>query len=143
MRPINCIQLLPGIRRAEWITLPAQDIKQRLHHWRKSVDSEWIDLFACWQQYTPDAFTYQELCAQSHTEEQRLAWGLELLLHGKELFRRRGTQWTPLSKDVIMANTGFAQHLHLLQAGAGTPVAVNDQHGILTGRSTWRHFEVR
>jgi hypothetical protein len=37
---------------------------------------------------------------------------------------------------------GLARHLALLDAGAGTPVLVNGQRGKLTGRSTWRLFEV-
>jgi hypothetical protein len=142
-RQLHFIQLLPQIRHKEWLTLPPQEIKQHLQAWRKQVESEWVDLFVWWQQQQGKSFTFQDLCDSAQSEEQRLAWGLEILLHGRELFRRNGVIWTPLEKEIIHKNAGFAQHLQLLRAGAGGAVLVNQQRGTLTGRSNWRLFEVR
>lgn len=139
-RQIHFIQLLPQIRRKEWLTLPPQEIKHHLQAWRKQVESEWVDLFVWWQR--GKCFTFQDLCDSAQSEEQRLAWGMEILLHGRELFHRNGGIWTPLEEEVIQKNPGFVQHLQLLKAGAGSAVLVNQQRGTLTGRSNWRLFEV-
>lgn len=72
-----------------------------------------------------------------------LAWGLELLEHGHELFLRDGPTWTPFEEQRVLSNAGFVHHLDLLEAGAGTRVLINGRHGMLTGRSSWRYFEVR
>ncbi|WP_151758156.1 hypothetical protein [Dictyobacter vulcani] len=42
----------------------------------------------------------------------------------------------------MYSNGGFAHHLRLLEAGAGSAGLVNDRPGWLTGLSNWRNFEV-
>ncbi len=68
---------------------------------------------------------------------------LALLEHGLELFRRDGPTWTPFEEQRVLSNAGFVHHLDLLEAGANTPVLINGRRGTLTGRSSWRYFEVR
>ncbi len=102
-----------------------------------------MDLLAWWQQRQGKAFPYDELCATAQTDDEKLAWGLELLAHGPELFRRDGLTWTPLDAQRVWRNEGHAHHLRLLEKGAGTNVSVNDRRGTLTGRSSWRFFEVQ
>lgn len=80
--------------------------------------------------------------AVCHTNEQRLAWGIELLARGSSLFHRHGMRWIPVEADRVQRDPGLARHLDLLDAGAGTLVLVNGQRGRLTGRSNWRLFEV-
>jgi hypothetical protein len=142
VRQITFIQDVTAIRREQWLALPPQEVKQHLQTWRKQVDSEWVDLFVLWQQQEGRSFTLQDLHNLAQSENQRLAWGLELLLHGRELFRRSGATWTPIEEEVIQKNEGFVRHLQLLKAGAGSAVVVNQQHGTLTGRSNWRLLEV-
>lgn len=144
LRPINVIQLLPAVGRPEWLELPIQESKQRLQAWRKHIEEQiWVDVFSWWLQCAGRSFTFSELCTTLESDEQRLAWGLELLTHGKELFQREGMTWTSLDADRVLTNPGFAQHIALLQAGAGTSVRVNGQAATLTGRSNWRLFEIR
>lgn len=142
MRQLHFIQILPEIHRDEWLSLSPQEIKQNLQAWRKQVDSEWVDLFALWLQQQGESFTFQNLRQSAQSEEQLLAWGLELLLHGRELFRRSGATWTPLEEEIVQKNPGFAQHVQLLKAGVGRTVLVNEQRSTLTGRSNWRLFEI-
>lgn len=142
-RPIQLIQLVPEIMRADLLTLSAQEVKASLQDWRKQVEDEWVDLIVRWKDVRGQPFTYAAWCGQLATENQRLAWGLELLFHSHELFRRDGTTWTPLEEERVLANPGYVHHLTLLEAGAGTPVLVKGRRATLTGRSNRRLFEVR
>lgn len=142
-RPINVIQLLPGLSRPEWLTLEPGEIKQRLQTWRKRLDNCWVDLFTYWEHAQGQPFIYAQLCTQAVDEDERLAWSLELLTHGRELFNREGERWLPLESEQIEKNPGFAQHLALIRAGAGAAVIVNNQPAILTGKSSWRLFEIQ
>jgi hypothetical protein len=142
-RPIQLIQLVPAIERADLLALPVQEAKGHLQAWRTQVEEEWVDLFARWKEAQGQPFTYPAWCAHLSTENQRLAWGLELLFHSHELFRRDGATWTPLEEERVLANPGYAHHLTLLEAGAGTPVLVKGRRATLTGRSNRRLFEIR
>ncbi len=142
-RPMNVIQLLPGIHRADLLTAAPEEAKHHLQTWRKQVEGEWIDLLAWWHRCQGRPFTFASLCESQTSDDQRLAWGLELLVHGEGLFRRDGTRWTPLDEQRVRTNAGFVHHLALLLAGAGAGVQYGEKHGVLTGRSNWRLFEVR
>lgn len=48
----------------------------------------------------------------------------------------------PVEADRVTSDPGLVRHLDLLEEGAGMPIAVNGQRGKLTGRNTWRLFEV-
>lgn len=141
-RPIPLIQLLPGIRRDELLAVSPETAKQKLAEWKRSIEQEWVDLIAWWKACQGKPFTYAELCAQFATDELRLAWGIELLARGSSLFHRRGMSWIPVETDRVKSDLGLARHLDLLEAGAGSSVLVNGRRGRLTGRSTWRLFEV-
>jgi len=142
-RPMNLIQLVPHLRREDLLALPAEEIRASLHAWRRQLEQEWIDLFTWWVQCREQSFTYVSLCAQLPSDDLRLAWGSELLEHDHELFRRDGPSWTPVEEQRVLSNAGFVHHLELLEAGAGRHVLINGRRGTLTGRSTWRYFEVR
>lgn len=142
-RPQNLVQMIPGIRREEWLASPPQEAKQRLQDWRKQLNNEWVDLLQWWEACQGQPFTFATLCEHASSEDQKLIWGLELLSHGKELFTRSGMTWAPLSKDRVLGNAGFAHHLELLHAGAGTPVVISGQSATLTGRNNWSLFEIR
>ncbi|MHB8596716.1 MAG: MBL fold metallo-hydrolase [Ktedonobacteraceae bacterium] len=142
-RPMKVIQLLPGMRRADLALLSAEEARAALRDWRTRIEEEWVDLLAWWKHREGKAFTYDALCATCRTEDEKLAWGLELLAHGVALFRREGLTWMPIDAQRVYTNEGHAHHLRLLEAGAGTGVAVNERRGTLTGRSSWRLFEVR
>jgi Cft2 family RNA processing exonuclease len=142
-RPMNLIQLIPGVRRQEWLALPADEARQQLKDWRLRLDELWVDLFAWWDRCRGTTSSFDDLANGLATEEERLAWGLELLFHGRELFLHEGTTWTPLPEQTVCENAGYGHHLELLRAGKGTPVVALDKRGTLTGRSTWRTFEVR
>ncbi len=141
-RPMKVIQLLPGVRRDDLALLPVEEARTALRDWRTCIEEEWVDLLAWWQRRQSKAFTYDTLCATCRTGEEKLAWGLELLAHGPELFRREGLTWTPFDAQRVWTNEGHAHHLRLLEVGAGTSVSVNERRGTLTGRSSWRLFEV-
>ena len=142
-RPMNLIQLVPHLRREDLLALPADETRAHLQAWRRQLEEEWVDLFTWWAQCRGQAFTYASLCAELPSDDLRLAWGLELLEHGLELFRRDGPTWTPLEEQRVLSNAGFVHHLELLKAGANTPALINGRRGTLTGRSSWRYFEVR
>ncbi len=142
IRPMNLIQLFAGVRREALLMLSGYEVKQQLQEWRKALDDMWIDLFAWWDRCMGKAFTFASLCASLESDDLRLAWGLELLAHGHELFVREGTTWTPFHAQRVLANQGFAHHLTLVRAGAGTAVMVGGQRAILTGRSNWRQVEI-
>jgi Cft2 family RNA processing exonuclease len=141
-RPINLIQLIPHLRREELLTLPMEEVRIHLQVWRKQLDEASVDLFAWWKQSHGQPFTFASLCAAVSADDLRLAWGLELLAHGSELFRRDGSTFTPFDEQRVLANPGFAHHLQLLAAPPGSAVLVNNRRGRLTGRSNWRVFEV-
>jgi Cft2 family RNA processing exonuclease len=142
-RPMNLIQLDPHLRREDLLALPADEARVYLQAWRGRLEQEWVDLFAWWAHCQGRDFTYASLCAQLLSDDLRLAWGSELLEHGHELFLRDGPTWTPFEKQRVLSHAGFVHHLELLKAGANTPVLINGRRGTLTGRSTWRYFEVR
>jgi hypothetical protein len=142
-RPMNLIQLVPRLWREDLLALPAEEIRACLQSWRSRLEQEWVDLFRWWARCQGRAFTYASLCARLPSDDLRLAWGLELLEHGHELFRRDGPTWTPCEEQQVLGNAGFVHHLELLKAGAGTRVLIHGRRGTLTGRSTWRYFEVR
>jgi Cft2 family RNA processing exonuclease len=142
-RPMNLVQPDPHLRREDPLALPADEIRASLQAWRGQLEEVWVDLFMWWAQFRGQAFTYASLCAELPSDDLRLAWGLELLEHGHELFRRDGLTWTPFEKQRVLSNAGFVHHLELLEAGAGTTVLINGWRGTLTGRSSWRYFEVR
>lgn len=142
IRPMNLVQLFAGIRREDLLALPRHEIKQQLQEWRKALDDLWIDLFAWWDHCMGKAFTFASLYTQLESDDLRLAWGMELLAHGHELFVREGTTWTPFHTQRVLANPGFAHHLALVHAGAGTMIIVGGQRATLTGRSNWRQVEV-
>ncbi len=141
LRPINVIQLVPDIQRNGWSQQPEQVIKQQLQVWKAQVERAWIDLLARWDQQ--QVFTFASVCAEQPSEDLRLAWGLELLLHGHELFQRNGSTFLPFEPEKVLNKTGFAHHIELLHAGAGAQVCCDERKGILTGRSNWRTFEVQ
>ncbi|GCE24039.1 hypothetical protein KDK_78390 [Dictyobacter kobayashii] len=144
VRPLSMIQLLPDVRRTEWLNVPDETNKMRLKQWRQQLDQAWIDLFACWRRCQQSSFSFTSLCQDLGLcqADDRLALGLELLNHGLLLFRRDGEIWHPLDEQRVYSNDGFAHHLHLLEAGAGSEILVNGRPGRLTGRSNWRLFEV-
>jgi Cft2 family RNA processing exonuclease len=142
-RPMNLIQLVPHLRREDLLALPAEEIRASLRAWRRQLEQEWVDLFVWWAQSQGRAFSYASLCAHLTSDDLHLAWGSELLEHGHELFHRDGPSWTPVEEQRVLSNAGFVHHLELLEAGAGTHVLINGRRGTLTGRSTWRYFEVR
>ena len=145
-RPLNVICLVPGVMRPEWLALPATTVKSALRTWRASLDELWIDLFAWWaqcQEEQRENFEYSALCNLAQSEDERVAWGLELLLHGVNLFRHEDLYWMPFERERILRDSGFAHHLALLRAGKETPVNVRGRRAVLTGRSNWRLFEVR
>ncbi len=143
LRPINVIQLVPDIRRESWLQLPEQVIKQQLQVWKAQIERAWVDLLARWDQQQQRAFTFASVCAEQPAEDLRLAWGLEFLLHGHELFQRNGSTFLPFAAEKVLNKTGFAHHLALLHAGDGAQVCCNERKAILTGRSNWRTFEVQ
>lgn len=120
-----------------------EDAKQRLQAWRKQFEEEWIDLFAWWHHCQGKAFIYASLCKSFASDDLRLAWWLEFLARGEALSRRDGSRWIPLDEQRILNNVGFAHHLALVRAGAGTLVQLNGRCGTLTGRSNWQLFEVQ
>ncbi|GHO89291.1 MBL fold metallo-hydrolase [Dictyobacter formicarum] len=144
IRPLSMIQLLPDVRRTEWLHLSDETIKVYLKKWRQTLDQAWVDLFAWWRRCQQSTFSFTSLCRdlELYEADDRLAWGLELLTHGLLLFRHHGETWHPLDETRVYANGGFAHHLQLLEAGAGSAILVNDRPGHLTGRSSWRLFEV-
>jgi len=87
--------------------------------------------------------TYEQLCQQTTDETERLAYGLELLAKGAQLFKRQGGRWYPIEEAVVRKHVGFVQHLELLQAGEGAAVWFNGERWTLTGRSNWKFFEIR
>jgi hypothetical protein len=141
-RPMNVIQLLPGLQRPDLLALSLEEAKRVLQQWRRKIDEIWIDLFVLWKKCQGQSFTYNEFMRTLPSEDLRLAWGLELLMHSDELFRREGQTWVPLTEQQIRSNKGFLHHLELLDVGANAPVLVNGQHGRLTGKSNLRLFEV-
>jgi Cft2 family RNA processing exonuclease len=141
-RPINLIQLIPHLRRDELLTLTREEVRTHLQAWRKKLDETWLDLFVLWKQSHGQPFTFASLCTAVPSDDLRLAWGLELLAHASELFRRDGSTFTPFEEQRVLANPGFAHHLQLLEAPPGSAVLVNDRRGRLTGRSNWRVFEI-
>ncbi|WP_338249511.1 MBL fold metallo-hydrolase [Dictyobacter halimunensis] len=143
-RPLSMIQLLPDVQRQEWLHLPEETIKAHLKQWRQKLDRAWVDLFAWWRNCQRSSFSFTSLCRdlELRQADERLAWSLELLTHGLLLFRHHGEMWHPLDEMRIYANEGFAHHLHLLEAGAGSAIEANGRAGRLTGRSSWRLFEV-
>jgi Cft2 family RNA processing exonuclease len=142
-RPQNMIQLVPGIRRQDWLEVAAEEAKKRLAGWHKLIEQQGVDLFVCWKRGEGQPATFADLCEDLSAEEEKLALGLELLQHGRELFRREGALWVPYPSERVSGNEGFRRHLELLEAGAGTRVRVHGRAGVLTGKSTWRFFEVR
>jgi hypothetical protein len=142
LHPINVIQLVPGFKKAAWLDMSTEAIKQSLQEWRRQMGQEWVDLFFWWKKAGGRPFTFSALCAGLPADEQKLALGLEFLVHGRELFRREGVFWRPLEQEFVLRNEIFRHHLELLNAGAGAEVRMNERQGFLTGRSTWRHFEV-
>lgn len=142
-RPMNVIQLLPGVCRADLLAVAPEEAKHHLQTWRKQVEKEWIDLLTWWHRCQGHPFTFASLCESQTSDEQCLAWGLELLVHGEGLFRRDGPRWLPLDEQRVLTNAGFVHHLALLLAGAGARVQCGEKYGVLTGRSNWRLFEVR
>ena len=142
-RPVNLVQLVPHLRREDLLALPADEARAHLQAWRRQLEQEWVDLFVWWAQCQGRAFSYASLCAHLASDDLHLAWGLELLEHGYELFLRDGPTWTPFEEQRVLSNAGFVHHLKLLEAGAGTRVLINGHHAMLTGRSSWRYFEVR
>jgi hypothetical protein len=143
IRPINLIQLIPGIQRRDLLEIPATEARQQLIEWRRKLDEEWVDLLAYWEQCQGKQFTYASLCATLSSDDLRLAWSLELLSHGHELFQRDGSTWVPFEEQRVLANAGFFHHLELVHAGVGASVYLHERQGILTGRSNWRLFEVK
>lgn len=141
-RPMPLIQLVPGIRRDDLLAVSPEDARQKLIEWKRAIEQEWVDLLAWWKRCQGKPFMYAELCAKVESDELRLAWGIELLARGSSLFHRRGMSWLPVEAEKVTSDPGLVRHLALLDAGAGTPVLVNGQRGRLTGRSTWRLFEV-
>ncbi len=142
-RPMNLIQLVPHLRREDLLALSADEARAHLQAWRRQLEQEWVDLFVWWAQSQGRAFSYASLCAHLASDDLHLAWGLELLEHGHELFLRDGPTWTPFEEQRVLSNAGFVHHLDLLEAGADTHVLINGRRATLTGRSTWRYFEVR
>ncbi|WP_246039346.1 MBL fold metallo-hydrolase [Dictyobacter alpinus] len=144
-RSLSLLQLLPDVQRYEWLGLPDETIQVRLKQWRQALNQVWVDLFSWWRRCHAQSFSFASLCQDLNLclEDERLAWGLELLLHGSLLFRRDGETWLPLAEERVYRDAGFAQHLRLLDAGKDSAVLVNNRSGWLTGRSNWRLFEVR
>jgi hypothetical protein len=140
---MNLIQLMPGIRREDLLAIAIEEARRQMQAWRRTLDEEWVDLFAWWKQCGGMPFTFASLCDTLPSDNTRLAWGIELLSHGDALFRREGSTWTPLDAPRVLANEGFAHHLKLLEKGTGISVDINGRRGTLTGRSNWRLFEVR
>lgn len=142
-RPLKTIQLATDLRRDDWLTLATSEIKTRLQAWRKRLDEGLYDLFTLWEHAQGEPVSYTQLRASLGDDDARVAWGLELLAHGRDLFKREGGTWYPLSASQVEANVGFARHLALLRAGEGAAVTISNQRATLTGRSSWRVFEVR
>ncbi|MEO6891140.1 MAG: MBL fold metallo-hydrolase [Ktedonobacteraceae bacterium] len=142
-RPLTLVQLLPGIRRDDLLALAPEEARQQMQAWRRRLEEEWVDLIAWWDRTRGMPFSYAEVCAHLATDDLRLAWGLEALAHGHELFRREGSTWTPVDEQQVARNVGLVHHLSLVRAGADMPVLVNGRRGTLTGRSTWHYLEVR
>jgi len=142
-RPLHVIQLVPAIQRAAMLQLTPVEARQQLRTWRQQLQEEWVDLIAWWRRCQGQPFTYTQLSSTLSTDDERLAWGLELLTHGEILFRQEGLTWTPRDEQYVLNNTGIAHHLELLHVGAGTHVQVNEQDAVLTGRSNWRLFEIQ
>jgi hypothetical protein len=142
-RPLHVIQLVPGIQHPAMLQLTPAEAKQQLRSWRQQLNDEWVDLIAWWRQCQGNSFTYTQLCSTLSSDDERLAWGLELLTHGEILFHQEGPTWTPRDEQYVLNNTGIAHHLVLLDAGAEARVRVNEQDAMLTGRSNWRLFEIQ
>ena len=144
LRPLSMLQWLSDVQRPDWLQLSDEANKVGLKQWRIQLEMAWIDLFSWWKQSQKQAFTLASLCRDLmlETDDEHLAWGLELLTHGSLLFRRDGELWMPFDEQRIMSNDGFAHHLLLLDAGAGAAIQVNGRRATLTGRSNWRLFEV-
>lgn len=145
VRPLSMLQLLPDIQRPDWLQTSDEENKVVLKQWRTQLELSWVDLFAWWKRSQMQAFTFSSLCRDLalETDDERLAWGLELLLHGSLLFRRDGEMWIPFEAQRIESNDGFTHHLRLLDTGTGTLVQINGRLATLTGQSNWRLFEVR
>ncbi|GCE50167.1 Cft2 family RNA processing exonuclease [Thermosporothrix hazakensis] len=142
-KPLQMVQLVPGIERKQWLVLEHSEIKQQLQQWHKAIEQAWVDLFVLWTRQQGQPLTYEQLCQQTADETERLAYGIELLAKGAQLFKRQGGRWYPIGEEVVRKNVGFVQHLELLQAGAGAAVWLNGERWTLTGRSNWKLFEIR
>jgi Cft2 family RNA processing exonuclease len=142
--PFNVVQLRPGVHRDAWLKRPAEAVKADLRTWHAQLEEEWVDLLAVWHQAQGKQVSFAEVCAQSATEAERLAWGMEFLLHGHMLFRRHGAGFQPRpAQEVLAGQEGFPHHLALIQAGAGAQIQVGERVATLTGRSAWQYVEVR
>jgi hypothetical protein len=142
--PVSLVQLQPDIRRNDWLERPAETVKAALRTWHAELEEEWVDLIALWQRCGEDRVSFADVCAQSATETERLAWGVEFLRHGHLLFLRHGSGFRPRpAQEVFAGQEGLAHHLTLVEAGAGAEVQVGERLGTLTGRSSWDAVEVR
>ena len=143
LRPMNVIKLVPGIVYPDLVKTSVEEARQYLQNWRGKLEEVWVDLIAWWEHCQGTPFSYQDLCQVVSSDNERLAWGIELLARGNMLFRREGIHWMPLDAQKIFQDRGLAHHLDLVHAGANARIVVNEQRGTLTGRQNWRFFEVQ
>ncbi len=147
--PLPAIQLVSTIERPDLLALPADEAKSALVAWRQELANAWVDLIRLWDEALATgkaSIEYGALCAacndSDHPDDQ-LALGLELLTRGTILFARNGASWSPRpAAPILQTQEGLQHHLNLLHAGAGAAVLAKERPAVLTGRSSWRHFEV-
>ncbi len=142
--PLTTVQLVPGIRREEWLKQETETTRKMLQSWRAQIEQEWVDLVKLWHEAHGRPVSYTDIWSQSATDEERLGWGLELLIRGTLLFVHADACWVPRPAETILPHQeGIAHHLEVIQAGAGAQVQVRDRLGTFTGRSAWQQVEVR
>jgi Cft2 family RNA processing exonuclease len=143
--PVSVIQITPQIHRPEFLQLASADIAQQLQAWRRHLDvGEPIDLLIFWQAAQGQSHTFAELSSRCHSDDQRLALAIELLIRGQLAWQRVGRVWQPLAYHEVEQRTQLpiAQHLALAQV---SDVVVSHAHradGRTTGRSRWGRIEV-
>ena len=139
---VDVVRLVPDVPRPDWQTHEPDAIREALRVWRMQLNTMEVDLMAAWHAADGAGQTFAELTAPLTSDDERLAFGLDLLQRGLLLWRQEGETWVPKPLDALHHRESVVRHIGLLAQAGARMQHKNGEMGVLTGRSGWGKVEV-